>query len=67
MAKCLAYDMLFRPEAGERLQRARIGQAPMSQDARELLLSTLAERRSERPASMAEVGEWLGLLADELP
>ncbi|MBN1954125.1 MAG: protein kinase, partial [Anaerolineae bacterium] len=60
------YDMLFRPAAGEPLDRARIEDAPLSEDGREILRSMLAERRSDRPASMAEVRHWLELLADEL-
>ena len=58
------YDMLFRPGAGEPLDRARISQAPLSDDAREVLLSMLAERRADRPSSMEEVQQWLTLLSE---
>ncbi len=61
------YDMLFRPQADEPLDRARIAQAPLSEDGQEILLSMLAERRSDRPASMVEVQHWLELLAEDSP
>jgi len=60
------YDMLFRPAADEPLDRARINDAPLSADGREVLRAMLAERRRERPATMAEVQHWLDLLAEEL-
>jgi len=60
------YDMLFRPAADEPLDRTRINDAPLSADGREVLRAMLAERRRERPATMAEVQHWLDLLAEEL-
>jgi serine/threonine protein kinase len=60
------YDMLFRPKAGEPLDRGRVAQAPLPEDGQEILQSMLAERRSNRPASMEEVRNWLALLAEEL-
>jgi serine/threonine protein kinase len=60
------YDMLFRPGPDEPLDRERIAQSSLSEDGRQILLSMLAERRNERPAGMAEVQQWLGLLADAL-
>jgi serine/threonine protein kinase len=60
------YDMLFRPEADEPLDRARIAQAPLSEDGQEILHSMLAEQRGDRPASMEEVQHWLDLLAEDL-
>ena len=60
------YDMLLRPAADEPLDRARIADAPLSEEGREILQSMLSERRSERPASMDEVRHWLELLAEEL-
>jgi hypothetical protein len=59
--------MLFRPEADEPLDRARIAQAPLSEDGQEILRSMLAEQRGDRPASMEEVQHWLDLLAEDLP
>lgn len=61
------YDMLFRPKAGEPLDRGRVAQAPLSEDGREILRSMLVEQRSNRPASMEEVQHWLDLLVEELP
>jgi len=61
------YDMLFRPTADEQLDRTRIAQAPLSKDAQEVLLSMLAERRSDRPGSMEKVQQWLVMLAEGLP
>ena len=58
------YDMLFRPQPDEPLDRTRISRAPLSEDGREILLSMLAERRADRPASMVEVHHWLDLLAE---
>jgi serine/threonine protein kinase len=58
------YDMLFRPGAGEPLDRPRIAQAPLPEDAREILRSMLAERRGDRPSSMEEVQQWLTLLSE---
>ncbi len=60
------YDMLFRPAGDEPLDRARIAAAPLPADGQEILLSMLAELRSERPGSMEEVRLWLDLLADDL-
>ena len=60
------YDMLFRPAADTPLDRARIAQAPLPEDAREILRSMLAERRSDRPDSMEEVQHWLDLLAEDV-
>ncbi len=60
------YDMLFRPKAGEPLDRGQVAQAPLSEDRQEILRSMMAERRSDRPASMEEVQNWLDLLAEEL-
>jgi serine/threonine protein kinase len=59
------YDMLFRPQPDEPLDRARISQAPLSEDGREILLSMLAERRGDRPASMKEVRQWFALLSEQ--
>jgi len=61
------YDMLVRPEADEPLDRGCIAQAPLAEDGQEILLTMLAERRSDRPASMVEVQHWLDLLAEDLP
>lgn len=61
------YDMLFHPEPDEPLRRGRVAQAPLSDEGREILLSMLAERRSDRLSSMVEVQNWLNLLADGLP
>jgi serine/threonine protein kinase len=60
------YDMLFRPQAGEPLDRPRVAQGPLPEDGREILLAMLAERRGDRPGSMEEVQHWLDLLAEEL-
>ena len=59
------YDMLFRPAPTEPLERDRIEGAPLPEDGREILHSMLAERRSERPATMEEVQSWLEMLAEE--
>ncbi|MBN1450027.1 MAG: protein kinase [Anaerolineales bacterium] len=56
------YDMLFRPGAGVVIDRARIDIAPISDEGKEILQMMLAERRSERPETMAEVQKWLDLL-----
>ena len=61
------YDMLFHPSADEPLDRARMAQAPLPEDGREVLCSMLAERRSDRPASMEEVQDWLKMVAGEPP
>jgi eukaryotic-like serine/threonine-protein kinase len=58
------YDMLFRPAAGESLERSRIDEAPLSEDGREILKLMLSEPRSDRPASMDEVRHWLELLSE---
>jgi serine/threonine protein kinase len=60
------YDMLFRPAAAEPLERERIEDAPLSGDSKEFLKLMLAEPRSERPASMDEVRNWLEVLGEEL-
>ncbi len=59
----LWYDMLFRPGPKETLDRARIAAAPLSDGEKEILQMMVAESRSERPASMAEVWQWLETLA----
>ncbi len=56
------YDMLFRPGAEEVLDRARIDNAPLPDDGKEILHTMVAERRSDRPESMEEVQKWLALL-----
>jgi serine/threonine protein kinase len=56
------YDMLFRPGPDETLDRTRIDAAPLPDDGKEILHMMLAERRSERPESMAEVQRWLEML-----
>lgn len=61
------YDMLFRPAAGESLDRVRIDDAPISEDGRDFLRSMLAEDRCQRPGSMADLRECLAILAEELP
>jgi len=60
------YDMLFRPEGDELLDRARIAESALPESGREILLSMLSERRSDRPASMGKVQEWLDVLAEDL-
>jgi serine/threonine protein kinase len=59
----LWYDMLFRPGPDDVLERARIAAAPLSDDGKTILTMLVAERRSERPSSMAEVQQWLGTLS----
>lgn len=56
------YDMLFRPDPTEILDRAQIDQAPLSEDGKTILRMMLAESRQERPETMAEVQEWLSAL-----
>ena len=58
------YDMLFRPDADAVIERARIDDAPIPADGKEILRMMLAEPRSERPESMGEVQRWLALLED---
>jgi serine/threonine protein kinase len=58
------YDMLFRPDAGAVIERARIDDAPIPADGKEILRMMLAEPRAERPDSMEEVQRWLALLED---
>jgi serine/threonine protein kinase len=58
------YDMLFRPEPDAVLDRQRIAEADLPADGKEILQMMLAERRSERPASMADVQSWLDLLSE---
>jgi len=56
------YDMLFQPEADGVIERARIDDAPLPDDGKEILRMMLAQPRSERPQSMEEVQNWLDLL-----
>jgi len=56
------YDMLFRPQPDEVLDRTRIESASLPDEGKEILRMMLAERRSERPASIEEVQEWLELM-----
>ncbi len=58
------YDMLFRPDSDAVIERARIDDAPIPADGKEILRMMLAEPRSERPESMEEVQRWLALLED---
>jgi serine/threonine protein kinase len=55
------YDMLFHPPEEASIDRARIDEAPLSDDGKEILRMMLAERRDVRPGSMDEVIEWLHL------
>lgn len=55
----LWYDMLFHPKPNDILDRALIATAPLSEDGKAILAMLVAERRSERPASMAEVRQWI--------
>ena len=57
------YDMLFRPGPDEVLERARIDDAPVPDDGKEILRMMVGERRSDRPDSMEKVQKWLELLA----
>lgn len=56
------YNMLFRPEPDDVLDRERIADAPLPDNGKEILRMMLEERRSERPASMIEVQEWLEMV-----
>ena len=58
--------MLFRPQADEPLDPARVSQAALSDEGKDILASMLAERRRDRPASMEEVRQWLDALAEDL-
>ena len=53
------YDMIFRPEPDDFLDRDLISSAPISQDGKAIMRMLLAESRQERPDSMDEVLEWL--------
>lgn len=56
------YDMLFRPDPDAVLDQAKIDDAPLTNDGKEILHMMVAEHRSGRPRSMEEVQEWLALL-----
>jgi len=56
------YDMLFRPQPDEVLDRTRIESTSLPDEGKEILRMMVAERRSERPASMEEVQELLELV-----
>lgn len=58
----LWYDMALRRPADEPIVLARVEEAPLSKDARELLRSLLAPQPKKRPASATEVQEWLEML-----
>jgi hypothetical protein len=59
------YDMLFRPEPDAVIDRARIGDAPLPDDGKEILRMMLAERVDDRPASMVEVLDWLDVITED--
>jgi serine/threonine protein kinase len=56
------YEMLFRPQPDAVIDRSRIEDAPLPDDGKEILRMMLAERVDERPSSMGEVREWLGVI-----
>ena len=56
------YDMLFRPQSDEVLDRTCIDSASLTDDGKEILTMMVSERRSDRPESMQEVQRWLELL-----
>jgi predicted nucleic acid-binding OB-fold protein len=55
--------MLFHPEPDAVIDRARIDDAPLPGDGKEILEMMVTERRSERLESMEEVQQWLEQVA----
>jgi serine/threonine protein kinase len=57
------YDMALRRPADEPVMLTSIEQAPLPQDARDILRLLLAPQPHKRPGSAREVSDWLELLA----
>jgi serine/threonine protein kinase len=58
------YDMLFRPEPDAVIDHARIDEAPLPQDGKDILRMMLAGPPTDRPESMDEVQKWLEVITD---
>jgi hypothetical protein len=56
------YDLALRRPADEPVILARIAEAPLSKDGQDLMRMLLAPQPKKRPASAADVAEWLSLL-----
>jgi hypothetical protein len=58
------YDMLFTPQKDEQLQRSRLDEAQLNEDAKALWRRMVAPDPDDRPATMRAVAEELDALVD---